>query len=410
MEKAVSMICVDDCYSTSMPIGSKQLVVSLLLWTAVIATIGGAYWLAVSGTVSLQPTNNRTKIRQFRLDSSHYVVGNNEHDSDTTLLPAIAWLMSFPNSGTSYTLRLVQQLANQTTATNYGKELVDYQTKHSFLVREDWIHGPFRSISSKPLPTHYILTKTHCGGRCVECGPDRYLENYRSFQQACARGDRTPSIQWNQTEPLLQYDPSLVSKAVHLIRNPFDNVVGRFHLARLQAPTPLKYPNNSTGFQRWCRDMDKQHRSMEQHIRWIDDRVRARFRNVPCHAEFFKYVQWHNLATITVTETMKLENMVLYYEDYHEQHLPLLANREKLSTGTSRIPKRQVPHFIPQQVRVLMEFLQVQQPDWNALPLFEQRTYVETYFTLDQRRSVHRLVEELSTVTTWQLLEHYFKH
>lgn len=56
--------------------------------------------------------------------------------------PHIAWLMSFPNSGTSYTLRLVQT------------------------------SGPYlRQQTANELPKTYILTKTHCGGRCVHCIP-----------------------------------------------------------------------------------------------------------------------------------------------------------------------------------------------------------------------------------------------
>lgn len=42
--------------------------------------------------------------------------------SSSSLLPDIAWLMSFPNSGRSYTMRLVQAVSNTTAATNYAEE------------------------------------------------------------------------------------------------------------------------------------------------------------------------------------------------------------------------------------------------------------------------------------------------
>lgn len=49
---------------------------------------------------------------------------SNKDGDDTTSPPAlkIAWLMSFPNSGTSYTLRLTRFLSETRTATNYGSE------------------------------------------------------------------------------------------------------------------------------------------------------------------------------------------------------------------------------------------------------------------------------------------------
>ena len=70
--------------------------------------------------------------------------------------------MSFPNSGTSYTLRIVRQLSNTTAATNYGIEYLDPATNSSVL----WgnrTKGPFLTYPDLPLPKIFLLTKTHCG-------------------------------------------------------------------------------------------------------------------------------------------------------------------------------------------------------------------------------------------------------
>merc|ERR1712037_590746 len=56
----------------------------------------------------------------------------------------------------------------------------------------------------------------------------------------------------------------VISRIVHLIRDPFSNVVARYHHARLvhtqQHDTSWlkKHPNNKNGFHRWCQEMDVQ--------------------------------------------------------------------------------------------------------------------------------------------------------
>ena len=94
--------------------------------------------------------------------------------SSSSLLPDIAWLMSFPNSGRSYTMRLVQAVSNTTAATNYAEECKqDSESRVATLF--DSPSGPYLRQQvldgGMPLPKRYILTKTHCGGRCVHCIP-----------------------------------------------------------------------------------------------------------------------------------------------------------------------------------------------------------------------------------------------
>ncbi len=413
----------------------NPLLLSLLLWLTISVLIGGVCWLR-NDSLLFPHEGNRSQRSSLLPNAARPSNATIDHSDKSSSWPQIVWLMSFPNSGTSYTLRLVQQMSRQTTATNYAKEHTTDNSEHDndssnstttmLLIRDDWKHGPYRSNPALPLPPRYILTKTHCGGRCVHCGPDRYLENYRSFQQACLRGDgKNRSDRITVTPP--PYAASLVTRAVHLIRHPMDNIVSRFHLDRLQqqqqeqfvsvqpnqstqsTATSFKYPNNRTGFQQWCRDMDQQYRSMELHFRWIDDRVRNAFRQVPCHAEFFKYVQWHNLATMTMTQTMKLQQtMIMYYEDYYqEQQYSSIKTLQGTAKHRSAQPPLQPP-AAPRQVQALMEFLHVQAVDWNATPWFEPKTYVTTYYTEQQRQSIRNLVQELATAATWELLQRYF--
>jgi len=89
--------------------------------------------------------------------------------SRSSPLPDIAWLMSFPNSGTSYTMRLVQAVSNTTAATNYAEEC-QQDASGRVATLFDSPSGPYLR-QQVPLPKRYILTKTHCGGRCVHCIP-----------------------------------------------------------------------------------------------------------------------------------------------------------------------------------------------------------------------------------------------
>jgi len=77
----------------------------------------------------------------------------------------VAWLMSFPNSGTSYTLNLVREASNKTTATNYALE-GEIKDQPSVPAISSSSGGPFLEIipnRTTDLPSRYILTKTHCG-------------------------------------------------------------------------------------------------------------------------------------------------------------------------------------------------------------------------------------------------------
>lgn len=143
------------------------------------------------------------------------------------ILPEIAWLVSFPNSGTSYTLRLTRKVSGKMVASNY----ITTPGSKPGRVHDEISNSPYQLADNneKYMPDQYILTKTHCGGRCVNCSPDRYVETLESFEEACVKIDNDVSTA-KEDENFLHYDLSIVKRAVHLFRDPFDNVVSRFHL------------------------------------------------------------------------------------------------------------------------------------------------------------------------------------
>ena len=141
--------------------------------------------------------------------------------------------MSFPNSGTSYTLRLAQWASNVTAATNYGDECdVDDEGRNTPLY-PGMDNSPALKYPDKySLPERYALTKTHCGGRCTHCAPDKYVETQLTFHQQCLQGNRLVPLNSNSTasgqnikkngksERVLEvrYPEELVARAVHVMR------------------------------------------------------------------------------------------------------------------------------------------------------------------------------------------------
>jgi len=219
-------------------------------------------------------------------------------DDIPLLKPEIVWLASYPNSGTSYTMTMVERATNRSTASNYGAE-VTYEHDDSIPIYPQHPQGPFwEGLSGKlgrtirPLADAddddehaTVLVKTHCGGRCIKCTAHDYVVDLAEFRQACQRttGYRN-GARVEQTVPA-----AAVAGVVHLIRNPLHNTVARFHLERrnmVEKETDIetRYPVNATGFGQWCRDLDRAYGGDDAQV--FDAATLQLFAGVPCHAEF----------------------------------------------------------------------------------------------------------------------------
>jgi len=245
-------------------------------------------------------------------------------------IKGIAWLMSFPNSGTTYTQRLIQKTSGYSVASNYGHELIDDSGNvltdsriDSIQINSADVNGPFLTSSSLTAPLNaYLLTKTHCGGYCFsECPPNWYRLSPLKFLQECRLGLRYNYIEPGKPprESWVQYDYENVKRIVHLIRNPFDNVVGRFfHEYELHSKLNdyhwlQKYSKDPLGFQNWCDETDKKWKFYERNL-WGPDIFEAS-KGVRCHGEFTRYIRWHNNG-FELHKGMNVPVFVLYYEDY----------------------------------------------------------------------------------------------
>jgi len=318
----------------------------------------------------------------------------------------LAWLMSFPNSGTSYTSKLIRTITNASTATNYGASTRDEYGCSRPIAPELESTGPFWQSNTYDYlggGGKYLLTKTHCGGYCNGCGPSQYFETAQSFAEACSSGKKSTRCRRNgngrdirpekadkddKRFEVVRYDGTImVKRAVHLLRNPFDNVVSRFHLKAKELDgrrhdgdsKSLHFDYNKDGFREWCKHIDATFVEEESELTAFSKRKEL-LKKIPCHADFIRFLLWHHYAERTQAN-LRLPTLVLHYEDYFSR--------------------------FNETVSELMTFLDI--PGMRNEPeLFEIGKTYRDYFTLIEKRAVKELARQISTNETWGRIERYF--
>jgi hypothetical protein len=378
-----------------------------------------------------------------------------ETKPSSSSVPKIAWLASYPNSGTSYTITLVEGITQRAIASNYGVEVTE-KNEASIPIDPKYPEGPFwkgpkihyphnyfRNSTRKhnktatptveQLPENYVITKTHCGGRCVKCPLAEYVANATTFLAACLRSTAKTGKHSKMHVEERMYAPKRVHKLIRLIRNPFDNVVARFHLERRHyiEKNSKKYsklfPNNATGFRHWCRLLDTTYdadvfnatadswfhdhhasSSATPHASGLSWNVLQLMRDTPCHAEFYKFAQWHNLLT----------EIHPYLGEHGDENFKKLTRKKTASTtNVEALPK--VPlynlHYedyetkFPTTVDQLVQFLELS-ADESRGPRREFRPLPDysDHFSPHDRGAARRLVKAVATPQTWELVQHYF--
>lgn len=102
-------------------------------------------------------------------------------------------------------------------------------------------------------------------------------------------------------------------------------------------------------------------------------------KNIPCYAEFYKYIQWHNLA-LQATSSLHIPTMTIHYENYTNN--------------------------FDQTKNLLLGFLE-QEGISEPLPFVSGKTYRE-YFGASEARAVSKMLKKLAHNRTWELVKHYF--
>jgi hypothetical protein len=306
--------------------------------------------------------------------------------------PHLVWLMSFPNSGTTFTINMVREESNTSTATNYGFESkIDGVPIPSVQAIPGPIgmNGPFLKILENRTTTlpSTILTKNHCVGYCngETCTADETVHTIRSFMAGCFVSHRiVHNSDGSLGTEIVSYAHTLVKKAIHLLRHPLDNIVSRFHhkhAAQLNLGNTeydKMYPKNVTGFHKWCAAEDAHDHIINSRFLIVDHRLKEKMINIPCMNEFFRYVQWHNLA-FAVSREMGLSTMILHYHEYAD-------------------------NFEKTRDKVL---------DWLELPrvgegmAFHLGKVYRHYYSDKQKRAIWEFLEEFSSLETWAELKDY---
>ena len=301
----------------------------------------------------------------------------------------LAWLMSFPNSGTSYTAQLVREATKTVSATNYADETLEGELGFRDPVFQDEPDGPFwinpEENKEFTRPIEYVITKTHCGIRCTMCPPEKYSETTYSFRSKCFI---TKWVNFNETTGNMDrvfsaYEPDRLTKAIHLFRNPFDNIVSRYHLEQL-IPDRLaaQYPKSREGFREYCKETDNLYMSNEKRMLFLSEALMQLMKNVPCHSDFFRYIEWHNLAFVT-TRDLHLNTYVLHYDSYRDN--------------------------FKATVKSLLNFLEMPMHKQGELtPFIQGKEY--HYFTNEERQAVAKAFETMASPDTWSNVKQYFEN
>jgi hypothetical protein len=220
--------------------------------------------------------------------------------------PGVVHLMSFPNSGTTYTLTAIQKTTRQCTASH------QYHPKSApgMVLPNSSNIGPYYECEIDSwLPDNYVLSKSHCKSFCTLCFTYDVAQklSQEKFQEHCHESKK------------VSYDLTTVKKNVHLVRNPFDNVVARFHNNFKQSYEERFtgiYEKTYEGFHQYCAWHNEEFSTKHSSI-FLSANHKELALKVPCLGEFYKYIAWHNLANMTI-EKMGVPSLTIHYEDYHE--------------------------------------------------------------------------------------------
>lgn len=180
-----------------------------------------------------------------------------------------------------------------------------------------------------------------------------------------------------------EYDPERLTKVVHLIRDPFDNVVSRFHLEReIPGHVAEQFSEDREGFRSYCRAIDSKHKESEKRVIFLSESLLKILNRVPCHEDFIRYIEWHNLAFVT-TRDMMLQSYVLHYDWYATRYTE--TTKELLNFLKLRIHKKGV---------------------WT--PFIAGNVYSD-YYTAEEKQALAQAFKMMSSVETWNHISQYFE-
>jgi hypothetical protein len=297
--------------------------------------------------------------------------------------PRIVWFMTFQSAGTPFAMTLVQRATDFSMASNFG-DAVTFKGDYSLPIHPRYKEGPYwpglggaSKLGATPrrLPEKYVLVETICNST-----PPENRRSLPEFVDDCRTSYGRTSPDVNQVQRY-QYPIYRVAKAIHLIRNPFYQIMEHFEN---DYKTHLKdskwrevYPDSREGLLQWCKDADSHVKAAE----YIGSATTNRMiQSTTCANQILEYSHWHNRAFEVVNE-LKLKGMVLRYEDFFDEKLE--TTLDTIVDFLELSPKLKMP---PQRIP--------KDP--------------ENYFRKLEQKGMERLLERLASEQTWEYVKHYF--
>ena len=307
--------------------------------------------------------------------------------STSSTAPSLLWLMNFPDSGGSSIIDTIQKASGFNTASNHGKHLVNrmgeyiVENRASVPIYSDRPSGPFLYSYDYPMPRSpeqpYIVTNTYCGDHCIDCIVEEYLLKPDDFWMSCAKTIEYTGAEGGVTAAeskygYAQYDHMLVKKIIHLVRNPFDNIINRFHREYNFHATnndfefTKDFPMSKRGFYNWCSYLAEKYQDRDQRffVQNYGFEAWTLASQVPCYSEFFKYIQFHNHAGYT-KRSMNVPSFEVHFENLLHRMEPSIQSMLTFAgLEFKEIPKRffyqKFDYFISrdlQNAKLLMKIL-----------------------------------------------------
>jgi hypothetical protein len=139
-------------------------------------------------------------------------------------------------------------------------------------------------------------------------------------------------------------------------------------------------PSTPESFREYCSVYNQRYLKDEQASILFSKELLELTAKVPCRADFFRYVEWHNQA-FALEDDMELETLVIQYDSYTTQFNETSA---KLLNFV----------YLPERA--------------EAEPFVAGKAYQDEYFTKEERQAVKETLQTLATRTTWKNIKHYF--
>lgn len=227
-----------------------------------------------------------------------------------------------------------------------------------------------------------LKKQTHCGMRCSICPPEEYSESTYSFRRQCL------TTRWMHSQDdgslqqrIGQYTPDRLAKTIHLIRDPFSNVISQFLVEReLPEHEANVFDKTRNGFRQYCKSIALRFSANERILPYLETDLLHLLRRVPCREYFIRYIEWHNLAFSTADD-YHVPTYVLHYEWFASRYNATMTE--------------------------LLQFLELEQKT-ELMPFPQQVTY--DYFTLEERAKLKEAFRRMASFRTWKHLSHYFEN